>query len=103
MSNILIQKGLQRDQEKKLWSKSFEVQGQGMVMNINGQQFQQPGERIHMEYFAEVISDGSIDDKPFSQINFRVVQGSDPVIDVDECIYYDEIELVKNIINQIFR
>ena len=72
-------------------------------MNINGQQFQQPGEVIKMMYKLEVVGDGSVDENPFSQINFQVKQGDDFVIDTEECIYYDEIEVVKNIINQIYR
>ena len=79
------------------------MQGQGMVMNINGQQFQQPGEVIKMMYKLEVVGDGSVDEIPFSQINFQVKQGDDLVIDAEECIYYDEIEVVKNIMNQIYR
>ena len=93
---------LQQDTER-IWIKEFQVQGQGVVMNINGQQFQQPGEVIKMMYKLEVVGDGSIDEIPFSQINFQVKQGDDFVIDTEECIYYDEIEVVKNIINQIYR
>jgi hypothetical protein len=93
---------LQQDTER-IWVKEFQVQGQGMVMNINGQQFQQPGEVIKMMYKLEVVGDGSVDEIPFSQINFQVKQGDDLVIDTDECIYYDEIEVVKKIINQIYR
>lgn len=74
-----------------------------MIMNINGQQFQQPGEIIKMMYKLEVIGDGYVDEIPFSQINFQVKQGDDLVVDVEECIYYDEIEIVRNIINQIYR
>lgn len=87
----------------RIWIKEFQAQGKGMVMNINGQQFQQPGEVIKMMYKLEVIGDGSIDEIPFSQINFQVKQGDDLVIDTEECIYYDEIEIVRNIINQIYR
>jgi hypothetical protein len=93
---------LQQDTEK-IWIKEFQVQGQGVVMNINGQQFQQPGEVIKMMYKLEVLGDGSIDEIPFSQINFQVKQGDDLVVDIEECIYYDEIEIVRNIINQIYR
>ena len=94
---------LQQD-TKRIWIKEFQVQGQGMVMNINGQQFQQPGEVIKMMYRVEVIGDGGIiGGDSFSQINFQVKQGDDLVIDVEECIYYDEIEVVKNIMNQIYR
>lgn len=87
----------------KIWKKEFEVQGQGVMMNINGRQFEQLGETIKMMYKLEVIGDGSIDDTPFSQINFQVNQDKDLVIDIEECIYYDEIDIVKNIIDQIFR
>ena len=87
----------------RIWAKEFQVQGQGMVMNINGQQFQQPGEVIKMMYKLEVVGDGSVDEIPFSQINFQVKQGDDLVVDIEECIYYDEIEIVRNIINQIYR
>lgn len=93
---------LQQDTER-IWIKEFQVQGQGVVMNINGQQFQQPGEIIKMTYKLEVVGDGSVDETPFSQINFQVKQGDDLVIDTEECIYYDEIEIVRNIINQIYR
>jgi hypothetical protein len=88
---------------EKIWVKEFQVQGQGMVMNINGQQFQQPGEIIKMMYKLEVVGDGSVDETPFSQINFQVKQGDDLVVDIEECIYYDEIEIVRNVINQIYR
>lgn len=87
----------------KIWKKEFEVQGQGVMMNINGRQFEQLGETIKMMYKLEVIGDGSMDDTPFSQINFQVNQDKDLVIDIEECIYYDEIDIVKNIIDQIFR
>ena len=87
----------------KILKKEFEVQGQGVMMNINGRQFEQLGETIKMMYKLEVIGDGSIDDTPFSQINFQVNQDKDLVIDIEECIYYDEIDIVKNIIDQIFR
>lgn len=103
LDNLLISKGLQKVSERKEWEKSFQVQGQGMTMNINGQQFQQPGQIISMEYRCEVIGDGSVDDKEFSQINFQVKQGDDLVVDIEECIYYNEIEIVRNIINQIYR
>lgn len=93
---------LQQD-GNRIWIKEFQVQGQGMVMNINGQQFQQPGEVIKMMYKLEVVGDGSADEVPFSQINFQVKQGDDLVVDIEECIYYDEIEIVRNIINQIYR
>lgn len=93
---------LQQDTER-IWVKEFQVQGQGMVMNINGQQFQQPGEVIKMMYKLEVVGDGSVDEISFSQINFQVKQGDDLVVDIEECIYYDEIEIVRNIINQIYR
>ena len=44
-----------------------------------------------------------MDDTPFAQINFQVKQDKDLVIDIEECIYYDEIDIIRNIINQIFR
>lgn len=99
---MLNRQFLQQD-TLKVWKKEFEVQGQGVMMNINGRQFQQPGEIIKMMYRLEVVGDGSVDDTPFAQINFQVKQGDDLVVDMDECIYYDEIEIVKNIINQIYR
>ena len=99
---MLNRQFLQQD-TLKVWKKEFEVQGQGVMMNINGRQFQQPGETIKMMYKLEVVGDGSVDDTPFAQINFQVKQGDDLVVDMDECIYYDEIEIVKNIINQIYR
>lgn len=99
---MLSRQFLQQDTQQ-IWKKEFEVQGRGVMMNINGRQFQQPGETIKMMYKLEVVGDGSVDDTPFSQINFQVKQGDDLVIDTDECIYYDEIEIVRNIINQIYR
>lgn len=102
LDNLLISKGLQRD-NNDIWVKDFEVQGRGMTMSINGQQFQQAGEVIKMKYFVEVIGEGSVGDEPFFQINFQVHQGDDIIIDADECIYFEEIELVRNIVNQIFR
>ena len=97
----LITKGLQKNENN--WEKSFQVQGQGMVMNINGQQFQQPGEIISMKYNMSVVGEGSVDNVPFLQISFQVKQGDDLVVDTEECIYYNEIEIIKNITNQIFR
>lgn len=99
---MLNRQFLQQD-TLKIWKKEFEVQGQGVVVNINGRQFQQPGEIIEMMYKLEVVGEGSVDDTPFAQINFQVKQGGDLVIDTEECIYYDEIDIVKNINNQIFR
>lgn len=99
---MLNRQFLQQD-TLKIWKKEFEVQGQGVMVNINGRQFQQPGEPIEMMYKLEVVGEGSVDDTPFTQINFQVKQGDDLVIDTEECIYYDEIDIVKNINNQIFR
>lgn len=93
---------IQQDTQQ-IWTKEFEVQGQGVTMNINGRQFQQHGQTIKMMYRLEVIGDGSVDDTPFAQINFQVKQDEDLVIDIEQCIYYDEIDIVKNINNQIFR
>lgn len=105
--NLLAEEMLNRQfiqqDDLKIWEKEFEVQGRGVMMNVNGRQFQQPGEIIKMIYKLEVIGDGSMDDTPFSQINFQVKQDKDLVIDIEECIYYDEIDIVRNIINQIFR
>lgn len=105
--NLLAEEMLNRQfiqqDDLKIWEKEFEVQGRGVMMNVNGRQFQQPGEIIKMMYKLEVIGDGSMDDTPFSQINFQVKQDKDLVIDIEECIYYDEIDIVRNIINQIFR
>lgn len=99
---MLNRQFLQQD-TLKIWKKEFEVQGQGVMVNINGRQFQQPGETIEMMYKLEVVGEGSVDDTPFAQINFQVKQGDDLVIDTEECIYYDEIDIVKNINSQIFR
>ena len=101
-TEMLSRQFIQQD-TLKIWKKEFEVQGQGVMMNINGRRFEQLGETIKMMYKLEVIGDGSIDDTPFSQINFQVNQDKDLVIDIEECIYYDEIDIVKNIIDQIFR
>lgn len=103
LNNLLINKGLSKEPDRSVWIKEFQSRSQGVVMNINGQQFQQPGEIIKMLYKLEVLGDGSIDEIPFSQINFQVKQGDDLIIDTEECIYYDEIEIVRNIINQIYR
>lgn len=103
LNNLLIDKGLLKEPDRSVWIKEFQSRSQGMVMNINGQQFQQPGEVIKMMYKLEVIGDGSVSEVPFSQINFQVKQGDDFIVDTDECIYYDEIEIVRNIINQIYR
>ena len=103
LNNLLIDEGLLKESDRSVWIKEFQSRSQGVVMNINGQQFQQPGEVIKMMYKLEVVGDGSVDEIPFSQINFQVKQGDDLVIDTEECIYYDEIEIVRNIINQIYR
>ena len=99
---MLNRQFIQQD-DLKIWEKEFEVQGRGVMMNVNGRQFQHPGEIIKMMYRLEVIGDGSVDDTPFAQINFQVKQDEDLVIDIEQCIYYDEIDIVKNINNQIFR
>lgn len=103
LNNLLIDKGLLKEPDRNVWIKEFQSKSQGVVMNINGQRFQQPGEVVKMMYKLEVMGDGSIDEVPFSQINFQVKQGNDFIVDTDECIYYDEIEIVRNIINQIYR
>ena len=105
--NLLTEEMLNRQfiqqDDLKIWEKEFEVQGRGVIMNVNGRQFQQPGEIIKIMYKLEVIGDGFMDDTPFAQISFQVKQDKDLVIDIEECIYYDEIDIVRNIINQIFR
>lgn len=103
LNNILVQKGLQKDPDKNIWIRKFETRGQGVVMNVNGRRFQQPGEVIQIEYRLEVIGEGSVDDILFSQINFQVKHGDELVLDSEECIYYDEIGIVENIINRVFR
>lgn len=101
--NLLTTKGLERKADSDIWVKEYEVRQGGSIVNINGQQFQQPGELITIKYMLEILGEGSVNEVPFSQINFRVQHGDDIMIDMDECIYYEEITLVEHIINQIFR
>ena len=101
--NLLITNGLSQVDDSNVWVKEFEVRQGGAVVNINGQQFQQPGEVIKIRYTLELIGEGTVDDTPFEQINFKVQHGDDVMIDMDECIYYEEITLVEHIINRIFR
>ena len=96
LNNLLIDKGLLKEPDINVWIKDFQSKSQGVVMNINGQRFQQPGEVVKMMYKLEVMGDGSIDEVPFSQINFQVKQGNDFIVDTDECIYYDEIEIFES-------
>lgn len=83
------------------WKKTSEMKGQSMTFNINGQSFRQEGKSMFVNHLIEDIGEGYVNKDKFSQFHFVVEQDSNIVIDIEECIYYDEIDLFKDIINRI--
>ena len=101
LDKMLIAKGFSGN--NNIWTKSFSAQTQSSVMIINGQRMEQPGQPIQILYKLEVIGDGEVSGDQFSQINFKIQQGKEVVVDLEECIYYDELKLINEIINKLYK
>ena len=92
-----------KDGEK--WTLEKEQPGQRQTIIINGQQSVQQGPPNKVNFLIEVVGDGSMKDEkkeePFVQIHFEVKVNNHVNADFEETFYYDDIELLSNIINQM--
>ena len=80
----------------------------GQTIIVNGQRMEQPGQQIKITYSIKFNGDGwvsNMDDsgrRDFTQIIFSVGSGEHEDT-YEECIYWDDTDRVKQIINQIFK
>ena len=72
----------------------------GQTMIINGQQFQQPGQEVKLEFFiidvGEVWEETIGDEKktPREQFKFLIKQNNNIVFELDELMYLEKPELI---------
>ena len=74
---------------------------------INGQRMEQPGQQIKIMQSVLFSGDGWIADKDesnkqnFTQVIFEVKSDVQKII-YEECIYWDDTQRIRELINQIF-
>ena len=72
----------------------------GQMMIINGQQFQQPGQEVKLEFFiidvGEVWEESTADEKriPREQFKFLIKQNGNIAFELDELMYFEKPELI---------
>ena len=80
----------------------------GQTIIVNGQRMEQPGQQIKITQSIKLNGDGCIsnmDDscrRDFTQIIFSIGSGEHEDT-YEECIYWDDANRVKQIIDQIFK
>lgn len=80
----------------------------GQTIIVNGQRMEQPGQQVRITQSIKFNGDGwisNMDDscrRNFTQIIFSIDTG-EYADTYEECIYWDDINRVKQIINQIFK
>lgn len=80
----------------------------GQTIIINGQRMEQPGQQVKITQSVTFNEDGwvsNLDDsnkQGFTQVVFGITAGDQENI-YEECIYWNDANRVKELINQIFR
>lgn len=80
----------------------------GQTIIVNGQRMEQPGQQVRITQSIKFNGDGwisNMDDsgrRNFTQIIFSIDTG-EYADTYEECIYWDDTNRVKQIINQIFK
>jgi hypothetical protein len=80
----------------------------GQTIVINGQRMEQPGQQIKISNVIRFIGDGWIADKDesnkqnFTQVVFEIKSDVQEII-YEECIYWNDAQRVRELINQIFK
>lgn len=106
LSQILTQKGFEKTDES--FTKYINQQLPGQVMMINGQRMESPGKIIKLSYIIDIIGDGWIADADesnkidFTEVRFQVQQDQEIMIDITECVYWNDYKYINVLIDKIF-
>ena len=80
----------------------------GQTIIINGQRMEQPGQQIKLSNIIRFNGDGWLADEDennkqnFTQVVFEINSDSEEQ-SYEECIYWDDTQRVRELINQIFK
>ena len=102
--NYITSVGFINDEnDKDLYIRTFSAQGRAMTMTINGQTVQQHAPIVVIKQVCDLWGFGSIDDKEFLEVGFKLKENDETTINYIECFYLDEIEFFKEILHAIFK
>lgn len=79
----------------------------GQVIVINGQRMEQPGQQIVINNIVRFNGDGWLSDenreRPFTQVVFeKSINNEEPQHLTEECLYWDELDIIGSYVKQIF-
>lgn len=79
----------------------------GQVISINGRRMEQPGQLIESVKSILFVGDGWCADeseknmREFTQLKITIIEGNQKVLDHEEAIYWDDIDYLIKILQQI--
>jgi hypothetical protein len=89
--------------EENVFTKNITKQLPGQTIIINGQQIQQAGQVINVQFVVELFGDVCIDDEESQlMIHFTMLQDNRVIRELFESFYLDDIEKFKLVYNQFF-
>lgn len=80
--------------------KTIIQQQPGQTLIINGQQFQQPGQDVKLEFIIKDLGETWVEDvnseikTSLEQFKFLIKQNSNIVFEIDELMYFEKPELI---------
>ena len=91
------------ENDQDLYVRTVHAQGRTMTMTINGQIVQQQEPPIVINCVCDFWGFGSIDDKEFLEVGFKLKENGETTINYIECFYLDELEFFKHILHTMFK
>lgn len=89
--------------EKNIFTKNVTKQLPGQTIIINGQQMQQAGQIINVQFVVELFSDVYVDDEESQlMIHFTILQDNRVIRELFESFYLNDFEKFKLVYNQFF-
>lgn len=87
------------------WTLDKEQQGPPQTIIVNGQKLNQPGLTRHVNMLFEVFGDGMMKEgekeEPFIQLHIKLDVDGQTNLDTEECIYYDEIDIIDELLSRL--
>lgn len=88
---------------ENVYTKNITKQLPGQTIIINGQQIQQAGQVINVQFVVELFGDVYIDDEESQlMIHFTILQNNRVIRELFESFYLDDIEKFKLVYSQFF-
>lgn len=89
--------------EDNIFTKNVTKQLPGQTIIINGQQMQQAGQIINVQFVVELFSDVYVDDEESQlMIHFTILQDNRVIRELFESFYLNDFEKFKLVYNQFF-